>query len=140
MRWRVGLCVALAGIAFLCFSEAKPQSKSYYDILGVEPTAEPKEIKRAYHQLALRVRPFFFLPHLFLFNCSQNDIPVFPLHCYRHLKPPALITTFSLPQLHPDKQPDFDDKKKLEAKFALVTKAYNILSDSIKREACRQKF
>jgi preprotein translocase subunit Sec63 len=60
----------LVAVLLIGLIDAKPKSKSYYEILDVEQTAEPKDIKRAYHKLALKVRGnlvrnffrFFFLP------------------------------------------------------------------------------
>lgn len=54
----------LALVYFASVADAKPKSKSYYEILGVEQDCDAKDIKRAYHKLALKVQRLFSLLRL----------------------------------------------------------------------------
>jgi DnaJ family protein C protein 9 len=38
-------------------NDGRSNEKNLYEVLGVEATASPQEIRKAYHKLALRLHP-----------------------------------------------------------------------------------
>ncbi|KAK5872295.1 hypothetical protein PBY51_013010 [Eleginops maclovinus] len=44
-------------VLLLCLSEASELSRNYYDTLNVEPTATGKQVKKAFHELAVKYHP-----------------------------------------------------------------------------------
>ena len=94
----------------------------YYEVLGVQPTATPAQVKQAYRRLALR-RP----------ACDTGAV-------WTHIRPwPRQAATRALTECRPGNHPDVNKAANAQEIFSGIAEAYSVLADPQQRSEYDRK-
>lgn len=97
---------ALVFVAQIGFVLCAPRVKDYYELLGIQQDATAKEIKKSYFKVAIKV-----------WNSEKRENDA----SFENAQFLTFTDLESLSQYHPDKNPDVEDRSRLETHFGKLS-------------------